>query len=89
MALCWVKVVRSDGGGIGTPVYVDGNYIDIAGAVGTPFRTETGLNTFETIDANFIVTWQRTSVIIASPGNAGSNPVLVTLNSVPPPAPSP
>ena len=51
MALCWVKVVRSDGGGISDSVYVDGNYADIAGAIGTPFRTETGQNTFETLDA--------------------------------------
>jgi hypothetical protein len=81
MALCWV--VRSDGSGVGTPVYVDGNYIDIAGAIGTPFRTETGMNTFETIDTGLIVTWQKTSVIITAPDNAGSNPVLVTLNPVP------
>jgi hypothetical protein len=25
------------GGGIGDPVFVDGNYVDIAGAVGTPY----------------------------------------------------
>jgi hypothetical protein len=80
MALCWVKVVRSDGGGISDSVYVDGNYVDIAGAIGTPFRTETGLNTFETLDSNEIVTWQKTVVIKKLPDNEGANPVLVTLD---------
>jgi hypothetical protein len=80
MALCWVKVVRSDGGGISDSVYVDGNYVDIAGAIGTPFRTETGLNTFETLDPSEIVTWQKTVVIKKLPDNEGANPVLVTLD---------
>ena len=80
MALCWVKVLRSDGGGISDPVYVDGNYVDIAGAIGTPFRTETGLNTFETLDPNQIVTWQKTLVIKKPPGNEGGDSVLVTLD---------
>jgi len=80
MALCWVKVLRSDGGGISDAVYVDGNYADIAGAIGTPFRTETGQNTFETLDANQLVTWQKTLVIKKPPGNAGANPVVVTLD---------
>jgi hypothetical protein len=80
MALCWVKVLRSDGGGISDSVYVDGNYVDIAGAIGTPFRTETGLNTFETLDPNQIVTWQKTVVIKKLPGNEGADPVLVTLD---------
>ncbi|HSY89113.1 MAG TPA: hypothetical protein VLA85_21295 [Verrucomicrobiae bacterium] len=80
MALCWVKVIRSDGGGISDSVYVDGNYADIAGAIGTPFRTETGQNTFETLDAGLAVTWQKTLVIKKPPDNQGSNPVLVTLD---------
>ena len=80
MALCWVKVVRSDGGGVSDSVYVDGNYVDIAGAIGTPFRTETGLNTFETLDADLTVTWQKTTVIKKPPGNEGADPVVVTLD---------
>lgn len=88
MALCWVKVLRSDGGGIGDRVYVDGNYVDIAGAVGTPFRTETGLNTFETLGADSAVTWQKTQVIARPSDNSGANPVPVTLSPAAPGAPA-
>jgi hypothetical protein len=80
MALCWVKVLRRDDGGISDSVYVDGNYVDIAGAIGTPFRTETGLNTFETLDAGLAVTWQKTTVIKKPPDNEGANPVVVILD---------
>ena len=80
MALCWVKVVRSDGGGISDAVYVDGNYADIAGAIGPPFRTETGQHTFETLDPGLAVTWQKTLAIKKPPGNEGANPVPVTLD---------
>jgi hypothetical protein len=83
MALSWVKVVRSDGGGIGDWIYVDGNYVDIAGAIGTPFRTETGQNTFETLGPGLLVTWRKTQVIDHPDGNAGGNPLLVTLDPVP------
>ncbi len=80
MALCWVKVLRSDGGGISDSVYVDGNYADIAGAIGTPFRTATGQNSFETLGPGLVVTWEKTLVIKKPPGNEGANPVVVTLD---------
>jgi hypothetical protein len=79
MALTWVKVVRSDSGGTGQNVYVDGNYVDAAGVVGTPLRTSTGQNTFETVDADLEPMWAKTIVIDKPASNARSNPVIVTL----------
>jgi hypothetical protein len=83
MALAWVKVVRSDGGGAGDDVYVDGNYVDAAGVLGTPFRTQTGQNTFETADPAWTITWQKTIVVDKPAGNAKADPVLVTLDPAP------
>jgi len=79
MALSWVKVVRSDGGGAGQNVYVDENYADVAGVVGMPFRTSTGQNTFETVDADLNPMWATTVVIGKPADNSKSNPLLVTL----------
>ena len=83
MALSWVKVVRSDSAGVGEPVYVNGNYVDIAGAIGTPFRTETGQDTFETLGPGLVVTWRKTQIIDKPPENAGGNAVPVILDPVP------
>ena len=71
MADCWVRVVRRDGGGIGENVYVDGNYVDPAGAIGTPFVTDTGKHTFETIDTDERPTWQKTQTVASLPATAG------------------
>ncbi len=83
MAIAWVKVVRSDGLGAGDEVYVDGNYVDAAGVLATPFRTATGQSTFETADGDWNITWQKTIVVDKPPGNAKGNPVLVTLDPAP------
>jgi hypothetical protein len=78
MADCWVRVVRSDGGG-GERVFIDGNYVDPAGVIGTPFVTDTGQHTFETIDTAERPTWQRTQTIDRPPGNSARHPVAVIL----------
>jgi hypothetical protein len=59
MADCWVRAVRSAGGGRGDQVFVDGNYMDPAGVIGTPFVTDTGQHTFETVDAAQQPTWRK------------------------------
>jgi hypothetical protein len=79
VAEAWVRVVRSDGGGVGDKVFIDGNYVDAAGVVGTPFVTETGQHTFETIDAAEQPTWQKTQTVGQPPGNSQNHPVIVTL----------
>jgi hypothetical protein len=79
MADCWVRAVRSDGGGRGDQVFVDGNYVDSAGVIGTPFVTDTGQHTFETINAAQQPTWQKTQVINRPPGNSVQHPVAVIL----------
>jgi len=79
MADCWVRVVRRDGGGIGENVYVDSNYVDPAGVIGTPFVTDTGQHTFETIDAAQRPTWHRTQTVECPPGNSRDHPVIVIL----------
>jgi hypothetical protein len=94
MATCWVKVVRSDGGGVGDDVFVNANFVDAAGIVGTAFRTETGQDTFETLDANGQPNWRKVQTVDRLPGNRKSNPVLVTLELIAPippvpPAPGP
>jgi hypothetical protein len=79
MADCWVRALRSDGGGGGDQVFVDGNYVDSAGVIGTPFVTDTGQHTFETVDAAQQPTWQKTQVINRPPGNSAQHPVAVIL----------
>jgi hypothetical protein len=82
MAQCWVKVVRSDGGGAGDEVYIDGNIGlgEAAGEVGAPFVTDTGQHSFETLDSNLDTTWVRDDfTVIRRPGNGPDNPVIVTL----------
>lgn len=59
METSWVNVKRSDGGGVGNKIYVNGNYVDVAGLVGTPFEVETGDNIFETLDLNKKVDWYK------------------------------
>ena len=79
MADCWVRVVRSDGGGVGERVFIEGNYVEHSGVIGTPFVTDTGQHTFETIDADERPTWQRTQIIDRPPGNSAQHPVAVIL----------
>ncbi len=79
MVNCWVKAVRSDAGGTGEDVYVNGNYTAPAGVVGTSFLVETGGNIFETLAADLNVDWAVTETITRPQGNSRRNPVLVTL----------
>ena len=82
MALSWVNVVRSDGGGVGDAVYVDGNYVDAAGSIDTPFKTDTGQHTFETVGPGQKPNWRQVQTIDQPRGNGQDNPVPVTLESV-------
>jgi hypothetical protein len=82
MADSWVRVVRSDGGGAGAEIFVDENYGDAAGVIGTAFVTDTGQHTFETIDAAGQPTWQTTQTIDRPPGNSEQHPVTVVLAPV-------
>jgi hypothetical protein len=84
VALCWVRVVRSDDGGVGDDVYVNSNYIDPAGFVGTAFKTETGRDTFETLGIDGFPNWRKDQVIDQPPDNSEANPVSVTLDPVVP-----
>ena len=79
MPLSWVKVVRNDGGGGGDNLYVDANYVDVAGFVGQPLATDTGQHRFETLDADDRPAWRRVATIDPPPGNSRDDPVLVTL----------
>ena len=82
MALTWVMVVRSDGDGVGDAVYIDANYVDAAGSIGTPLKTDTGQHTFETFDDNGEPNWALIETVGCPPGNNQSNPVVVTLEPV-------
>ena len=80
----WVKVARNDGAGAGDSVFVNGNYFDIAGFVGTAFETITGRDTFETLDADGYPIWRKTQDIVPPADNSEANPVAVTLEPVAP-----
>ena len=80
----WVKVVRNDGGGAGDSVYVNTNYFDIAGFIGTAFVTETGKDIFETLDSNGFPIWRKELVVTEPAGNTKDNPVSVTLEPIAP-----
>ncbi len=83
MAQSWVKVRRLDGGGVGNNVYVNGNYVNPAGVVGTPFQVETGMDIFETLDANQKIDWRKCqSIDQPPPGESVANAVSVTLERV-------
>jgi hypothetical protein len=75
----WVRVVRSDGQGIGDQVFIDGDYEDVAGLINTAFETDTGQHTFETVDAAERPIWQATQVIGRPAGNSEQQPVIVVL----------
>jgi hypothetical protein len=79
MAMTWVKVVRSDDGGVGDDLYMDGNYVDKAGKIGTPLRTQTGEHTFETVDGNSKPLWSKIETVDKPHDNAKTHPVVVTL----------
>jgi hypothetical protein len=82
MAQSWVKVVRDDGGGLGDAIFIDENYGDAGGFVGTAFETDTGKHTFETLDAGGLPAWSADQVIGRPAGNSEQHPVVVTLTRV-------
>jgi hypothetical protein len=78
-------VVRSDGGGLGDEVFIDGNIgpDEAAGLVGAAFIAETGQHDFETLDANLDTTWFADDVtVVRRPDNSQANPVVVTLEPI-------
>lgn len=78
----WVNVARKDGGGGGDAVHIDGNYVDAAGSIGTPFMAHTGQHTFETLGRGQKPNWRKVQTIGRPRGNSEDNPVPVTLESV-------
>jgi hypothetical protein len=83
METSWVNVKRSDGHGVGNKVYVNGNYADTAGFVGTPFEVETGDDIFETLDSNKKVDWRtRQTIEQPPPGGSENHAVSVILKKV-------
>ncbi|HYM71396.1 MAG TPA: hypothetical protein VET89_00325 [Stellaceae bacterium] len=81
MAETWVRAVRSDGGGSGEDLFLDGNFVDPAGVVGVSFMTETGQHTFETVE-NLVPTWRAIATVGQPAGNSEDRPVIVTLHRV-------
>jgi hypothetical protein len=79
MALSWVNVVRSDGLGVGDDVYVNGNYVQAAGKIDTPFQVQTGTSTFEADGPNNNSTWYLRQTIFGPANNSQTNPERVTL----------
>jgi hypothetical protein len=82
MALCWVKVERSDSGGGGDPFFIDGNYVDVAGRIGKPLKVRTGERLFETFGPDDQLAWHKRQVCEGSEDNSKTNPLLVTLEPV-------
>ncbi|HXJ02591.1 MAG TPA: hypothetical protein VNH44_15320 [Micropepsaceae bacterium] len=82
MAMTWLKVVRSDGGGEDDDFYMDGDFIDKAGTIGKPLRAETGDHIFEIVDAQFKPLWRKQQVVDRPQGNSSVTPVTVTLEQV-------
>ena len=74
--LSWVKVT----GPYDRNVFVNGQYAGPAGKIDVPFRVETGLNTFETLDAGSIPDWSADAVITV--GHTQTNPQIVVLEPV-------
>lgn len=82
MALCWVIVERSDGGGIDEPFYIDGNYVDVAGHVGTPLKVRTGSRLFEAFNADDEIAWHKRQTCKRSKDNSENDPLPVILEPI-------
>jgi len=82
MARCWVKVARSDDGGSGDPFYIDGNYVDVAGRIGTPIKVRTGSRLFEIFGPDDQIAWHVRRVCRRSRNNSETNPIIVILEPV-------
>ena len=70
-------------GPVGRNVYVNGNYEDIAGGTNEDFAVEYGLNTFETLDAQFRVDFRADAQV-----NDAAPHVDAALVAVDPPEPT-
>jgi hypothetical protein len=79
MALVWVTVARSDGGGGGDAFFIDGNYVDIAGHLGTPIKLRTGSRLFEIFGPDDEIAWQARHICRRSRHNSETNPIVVIL----------
>jgi hypothetical protein len=76
--MSWVKVI---GAAIGREVFVNGNHVDAAGFIGTPFEVDAGLDTFELLTLGGTVE-QSVGVVIADQGSP-QNPQIVNMSSAP------
>ena len=84
MALSWVKVT---GATTGRDVFVNGNFIDAAGGIGTPFRVETGMNTFALLKADKSV--ERSVNAVVELHGDKNVPQIVDMSAGPAPAAGP
>ena len=82
MALVWVTVERSDGGGSGDPFFIDGNYVDVAGHLGTPIKVRTGSRLFEIFGPGDQIAWHVRQVCKRSRNNSETNPIIVILEPI-------
>jgi len=82
MAMTWINVVRSDGDGDGDEFFMDGMFAERAGRLGKPLRTETGMHSFEVIDAAFNTLFRKDQIVDKPEGNSKKDPVIVTLDPV-------
>jgi hypothetical protein len=80
--MAWVKIERSDSGGIGDSVYAGGNYAQPAGRVGSPLVSDAGTRTFETLGEDGNPNWGATAEIDPPADNSRANPIAVTLQPV-------
>ncbi len=74
--MSWVKVI---GAAIGRKVFVNGNHVDAAGFVGTPFEVDPGLDTFELLTPSGSVEQSTSAVISGHPSK--QNPQIVNIGS--------
>jgi len=83
MALSWVKVVGAPSDD-GRDVFVNGNFVDPAGSVGTPFRVETGQDTFALLKPDMSV--ERSVTVIVDLHPKKTDPQLIDIGAPAAPA---
>ncbi len=90
MALSWVKVIGAENH---REVFVNGNFIDAAGTINTPFRVETGMNSFALLKPDKSV--ERSVNAVVELHGDKMDPQIVTMSTTaapaaaPPPGPAP
>lgn len=82
MAVTWVNVVRSDGGGEGDEFFIDGNFAESGGRLGKTFRTDSGKHTFQVVNDEFKPLFEKTHVVRKTDSNSKDNPIVVNLEPV-------